>query len=72
MTDDVCYEIILYWSKQDQAIIAEVQELPGCAADGKTYEEVLANARTVINEWIETARELGRDIPTPRDRLVFA
>ncbi|MCH7750585.1 MAG: type II toxin-antitoxin system HicB family antitoxin [Planctomycetes bacterium] len=66
------YEIILYWSKEDQAIIAEVPELPGCAADGQTYEEALANVRTVIDQWIETARELGREIPQPRGRLVFA
>lgn len=66
------YEIILYWSKEDQAIIAEVPELPGCAADGQTYEEALANVRTVIDQWIETARELGREIPQPKGRLVFA
>ena len=66
------YEIILYWSKEDQAIIAEVPELPGCAADGRTYEEALANVCTVIDQWIETARELGREIPQPRGRLVFA
>ena len=66
------YEIILYWSKEDQAIIAEVPELSGCAADGQTYEEALANVRTVIDQWIETARELGREIPQPRGRLVFA
>ena len=66
------YEIILYWSKEDQAIIAEVPELPGCAADGQTYEEALANVRMVIDQWIETARELGREIPPPRGRLGFA
>lgn len=66
------YEVILYWSEEDQAFIAEVPELPGCAADGKTYQEALASAEIVIQEWIETARELGRPIPQPKGRLVFA
>lgn len=66
------YEVILYWSQEDQAFIAEVPELPGCAADGKTYQEALASAEIVIQEWIETARELGRPIPQPKGRLVFA
>jgi predicted RNase H-like HicB family nuclease len=66
------YEIILYWSREDQAFIAEVPELPGCAADGMTYQEALANAEAVIREWIETARELGRSIPEPRGRLIYA
>jgi len=69
---DVRYEIILYWSKDDQAFIADVPELPGCAADGPTYQEALANAEVVIREWIETARELGRPIPEPRGRLIYA
>jgi predicted RNase H-like HicB family nuclease len=72
MNADSRYEIILYWSNEDQAVIAEVPELPGCAADGKTYSEALANVQTVVEEWIETARELGRDIPKPRGRLMFA
>jgi predicted RNase H-like HicB family nuclease len=62
------YEIILYWSNEDQAFIAEVPELAGCAADGVTPQEALANAETVIAGWIETARELGRPIPEPRGR----
>ncbi len=66
------YELIIYWSAEDQAFIAEAPELPGCAADGKTYQEALANVEVVIQEWIETARELGRPIPEPRGRLVFA
>ena len=72
MSDSVRYEIILYWSKDDQAFIAEVPELPGCAADGTTYQEALANAEITIREWIETARELGRPIPEPRGRLIYA
>lgn len=66
------YEIILYWSEPDQAFIAEVPELPGCAADGATYHEALANAEGVIEQWITTAKELGRPIPEPRGRLIFA
>ncbi len=66
------YEIILYWSEEDEAIIAEVPELPGCAADGETYQDALANAETAIQEWIETAKELGRQIPRPKGRLMFA
>lgn len=66
------YEIILYWSKADQAFLAEVPELPGCMADGATYQEALANAQIVIAKWIETARELGRPIPEPRGRLMYA
>ena len=66
------YEIILYWSEEDQAFIAEVPELPGCAADGATRQEALANAEVVIAEWVETAGELGRDIPAPKGRLLFA
>lgn len=66
------YEVILYWSEEDGAFIAEVPELPGCAADGATYQEALANAETVIQEWIETAKALGRPIPKPKGRLMFA
>ena len=72
MGDDIRYEIILYWSQEDQAFVAAVPELPGCAADGPTYQEAVANAEVVIREWIETARELGRPIPTPRGRLLYA
>lgn len=66
------YEIIMYWSQEDQAFIAEVPELPGCAADGSTYQQALANVEVVIQEWLETAKELGRSIPVPKGRLVFA
>lgn len=66
------YEIIIYWSEDDKAFIAEVPELPGCAADGATYKEALANVEVVIKEWIATAKELGRPIPQPKGRLVFA
>jgi predicted RNase H-like HicB family nuclease len=66
------YEIIIFWSTEDDAYIAEVPELPGCAADGSTYQEALANAEVVIGEWIETAKELGRPVPKPRGRLQFA
>ncbi len=66
------YEIIIYWSDEDEAYIAEVPELPGCMADGKTYQEAVAHAELVIQEWIETAKELGRPIPQPRGRLKYA
>ena len=66
------YEVILYWSNEDQAFIAEVPELSGCAADGPTRQDALANVETVIAQWIKTARELGRAIPEPRGRLIFA
>jgi len=66
------YEIILYWSREDEAYVAEVPELPGCAGDGPTYADALANVEVVIDEWIATAVELGRDIPQPRGRLMFA
>lgn len=68
----IYYEMIIYWSKEDQAFIAEVPELPGCAADGATYQEAVQNAEVVIQEWIETAEELGRPIPEPKGRLLFA
>lgn len=64
--------MIIYWSDEDEAFIAEVPELAGCAADGVTYSEVMTNVEVVIAEWIETAKELGRVIPEPKGRLVFA
>ena len=66
------YEVIIYWSEEDSAFIAEVPELAGCMADGETYQEALANAEVIIAEWIETAKDLGRLIPEPKGRLVFA
>jgi len=66
------YEIIVYWSDEDNAFITEVPELPGCMADGATYQEAISNAEVVIQEWIETAEELGRAIPQPKGRLIYA
>lgn len=66
------YAIIISWSEEDQAFLAEVPDLPGCMADGATQAEALANAGTIINEWLETARELNRPIPLPRPRLRYA
>jgi predicted RNase H-like HicB family nuclease len=72
MQTDYKYEIIIYWSEADQAFIAEVPELAGCAADGKSYSEALENVEVVISEWIDTAKELGRTIPNPKGKLMFA
>ena len=66
------YEVIIYWSEEDEAFIAEVPELPGCAADGPTHKDALANVEVVIQEWIDTANELGRPIPKAKGRLAFA
>jgi predicted RNase H-like HicB family nuclease len=66
------YELILYWSDADQSFIVEVPELPGCIADGETYQEAVQNAEVVIQEWIQTAQALGRPIPEPKGRLLFA
>ena len=66
------YEVIIYWSGDDEAFIAEVPELPGCAADGETHQEALAAVEQVAQEWIATARELGRPIPEPKGRLIYA
>ena len=66
------YEIIIYWSEEDQTYVAEVPELPGCAADGPTYKQALANVEVIIREWIETAKELKRPIPEPKGRLMYA
>jgi predicted RNase H-like HicB family nuclease len=66
------YEVNLYWSAEDEAFIAEVPELAGCAADGATRQEACANIEGIIAEWIEIARELGRAVPDPKGRLLFA
>ncbi|MEA5593375.1 type II toxin-antitoxin system HicB family antitoxin [Rivularia sp. UHCC 0363] len=66
------YKIILYYSQDDQAFIAEVPELPGCAADGETYQEALQNVEIIMQEWIETAQDLGRIIPQPKRGLMSA
>jgi len=69
---DKRYEIIIYWSSEDNAYLAEVPELPGCMADGETYHNALSNAEQIIEEWIETALKVGRSIPQPRGRLAYA
>lgn len=66
------YEIIINWSKDDEAFIAEVLELAGCMSDGKTHQEALTNVQRVIEEWIETAEDLGREIQVPKGRLKYA
>ena len=66
------YELIMYWSDEDQAFLVEVPELPGCMADGETQTEALLNAQIVIDQWIQLAKELGREIPKPKGKLMFA
>lgn len=66
------YEVIIYWSDEDNAYVAEVPELPGCMSDGASYEEALSNVRVIIDEWIETAKEEGRAIPEPRGKRMYA
>lgn len=66
------YEIILYWSAEDCAFIAEVPELPGCMAHGDTQEDALANVKEAMRLWLDTAREFGDPIPEPRGRLMYA
>lgn len=66
------YEVIIYWSVEDNLYIAEIPELAGCMADGKTYEEALKNAQIIIGEWIDTAKTLGRHIPEPKGKLAYA
>lgn len=66
------YELVIYWSEEDGTFVVEIPELPGCMADGETYEQAVTNAQIVIKEWIQTARELGRPVPEPRGRLMYA
>ena len=66
------YELVVYWSQDDDCFIVEVPELPGCMSDGKTYQEAVSNAEVVIAEWIEAARALGRSIPEPKGKLMYA
>ncbi|RLB87823.1 MAG: type II toxin-antitoxin system HicB family antitoxin [Deltaproteobacteria bacterium] len=66
------YEMIIHWSEEDQLFIAEVPELPGCMADGHSYQKAVSNAETIINEWIETAKDIGRTIPKPKGKLMYA
>ena len=66
------YELIIYWSEIDNSFIVEVPELAGCKADGNTYEDAITNVKVVINDWIETAVTLGRPIPEPKGKLMFA
>lgn len=66
------YELVIYWSNDDNAFLVEVPELPGCMADGATYEEALANVQVIIDEWISTAQALGRPIPEPKGKLMYA
>lgn len=70
-TDVLKFKAIIYWSNNDEAFIAEVPELAGCAADGPTPHEALANAHVIVQEWVETARALGREIPEPKGRLLY-
>lgn len=65
------YEVIIYWSEEDNAYIAEVPELTGCMADGATYQKALKNVEVIIDEWIETAKSMRREIPVPKGRLVY-
>lgn len=69
---DKRYEIIIFWSSEDNAYVAEVPELPGCMADGNTYQEALGKVGHIVDEWIETAVRLGRPIPQPKGRLTYA
>jgi predicted RNase H-like HicB family nuclease len=66
------YEMIIYWSEADDAFIVEVPELPGCMADGPSYQEAVANAEQIIEEWLDTAKQEGRPIPEPKGRLIYA
>ena len=66
------YELVVYWSQDDDCFVVEVPELPGCMSDGKSYQEAVSNVEAVIAEWIETAQALGRSIPEPKGKLMYA
>lgn len=66
------YELVIYWSEEDHSFVVEVPELPGCMADGESYEQAVANVQKVIEKWIETAKALNRSVPQPRGRLMYA
>ena len=66
------YEIIIYWSEDDNSYLVEVPELDGCKSDGQTYQEALSNVELIISEWIETAKLIGRKIPKPKGKLMYA
>jgi predicted RNase H-like HicB family nuclease len=66
------YELIIYWSNDDQRFIVEIPELPGCMADGASYQEAVSNSEIIIDEWLETAQALDRVIPEPAGRLIYA
>ena len=70
--DNIKYELIIFWSESDDSFIVEVPELAGCKADGGTYEEAIANVKMVINDWIETAIKMGREVPKPKGKLIYA
>ena len=66
------FELIIYWSTDDETFVVEVPELPGCMADGRTYDEAVKNAEVAIQEWVDTAKELGREVPVAKGRLAYA
>ena len=66
------YELIIYWSEEDQLFVAEIPELPGCAAHGATQQEALTNAQDAIRLWIDTAKEFGDPIPQAKGCLILA
>jgi predicted RNase H-like HicB family nuclease len=72
MKPEYRYEVIIFWSEEDHAFLADVPELPGCMSDGTTYADALSNVEVVIHQWIETARDLGREVPEAKGRLRFA
>lgn len=66
------YELVIYWSTDDGTFVVEVPELPGCMADGRTYDEAVKNAEVAIQEWIDTAKELGKEVLVAKGKLAFA